>query len=187
MPARPTGWPPTAFDTQGLDGTVGAAYLFILCAYSNQMSPSTIKQERRKAILELLQAKNVHNHAELASLLDARGQAATQATLSRDLRDLGVVKGPAGYVLAPASGSVTQDAGARLLQAVRQYLSTVATAQNQVVLRTPPGGAQPLALALDAAGHHDLLGSLAGDDTILLISPDTAGAARLVQWLEDLR
>lgn len=151
------------------------------------MSPSSIKVARRKSILELIQVEDVHNHAELAALLKTRGQGANQATLSRDLRDLGVVKGPTGYTLAGVARGYAQDTGARLIQSVRQYLSTVVQAQNQVVLGTPPGGAQPLALALDAGGHADLLGTLAGDDTILLIAPDKPGAARLVTWLEDLR
>jgi len=150
------------------------------------MTPSSLKTARRNAILELLQREHVHNHAELAALLDAQGQGVNQATLSRDLRDLGVVKGPGGYTLSEGGGHSLETSGQRLSLAVRQYLSSVVPAQNQVLLKTPPGGAQPLALALDAEDNEDLLGTLAGDDTILLIAADAPGAARLVTWLEGL-
>jgi transcriptional regulator of arginine metabolism len=150
------------------------------------MTPSLLKLARRSAIVELLQTEKVHNHAELAALLDARGQGVNQATLSRDLRDLGVVKGPDGYTLSEAGIQSLEAPGQRLILAVRQYLSSVVQAQNQVLLKTPPGGAQPLALALDGGDNEDLLGTLAGDDTILLIAADAPGARRLVTWLEGL-
>jgi transcriptional regulator of arginine metabolism len=150
------------------------------------MTPSSLKIARRSAILELLQKEKVHNHAELAALLQARGQGVNQATLSRDLRDLGVVKGPEGYTLSEGGIPSPEASGQRLILAVRQYLASVVQAQNQVLLKTPPGGAQPLALALDAGDNDDLLGTLAGDDTILLIAADTPGAGRLVTWLEGL-
>ncbi|MBJ76076.1 MAG: hypothetical protein CMJ98_03565 [Planctomycetes bacterium] len=158
----------------------------IFCAYYSSMSPSSVKTARRDAITELLQAESVHNHAELAALLEARGHGVNQATLSRDLRDLGVVKGPDGYTLSGAGSPTPESSGQRLTLAVRQYLSSAVQAQNQVLLRTPPGGAQPLALALDGAGHADLLGTVAGDDTILLIAADGPGATGLLAWLEGL-
>ncbi|HIF40151.1 MAG TPA: arginine repressor [Planctomycetes bacterium] len=151
------------------------------------MTPSSLKLARRRAIIELLQAEKVHNHAELAALLDARGQAVNQATLSRDLRDLGVVKGSDGYTLSEGGAQSLEAPGQRLILAARQYLSSIVQAQNQVLLKTPPGGAQPLALALDAGDNEDLLGTLAGDDTILLIAADAPGAERLVTWLEGMR
>ena len=150
------------------------------------MSPSSVKSARRGTILELLQTEPVHNHAELAALLEARGHGVNQATLSRDLRDLGVAKGPDGYTLSEGGAPSPEDSDQRLHQAVQQYLSSVVQAQNQVLLRTPPGGAQPLALALDGGGNGDLLGTLAGDDTILLIAADGPSAARIVTWLEGL-
>lgn len=142
------------------------------------------RESRRAAILEAIQSRTVRSQGELAELLARRGLAANQGTLSRDLRDLGVVKGADGYALA-GNGAAGRDPGARLLSALRQYFQSAVAAQNQVVLKTPPGGAQPLALALDAAGPEGILGTLAGDDTILLVTPDAAAARSVASWLEE--
>ena len=122
---------------------------------------------------------------ELADRLEALGLGANQATLSRDLRDMGVVKGPSGYFL-PGAPTLAVDTEARLRAALRQYLRGVTPAANQVVLRTPPGGAQPLALALDGAAPEKVVGTLAGDDTILVITPDASSARAVASWLEGL-
>jgi len=136
-------------------------------------------------VLELISAHTVHSQHELGELLARRGIEVNQATLSRDLRDLGVVKGPDGYEL-PHAPSAALDAGARLHQALRQFLTSATPAQNQIVLRTPPGGAQPLAIALDEARLEGVLGTLGGDDTVLVITPDPRAARRIARALEEL-
>ena len=141
---------------------------------------------RRAAILDLLRGAPVPSQAELGTRLAALGLGANQGTLSRDLAALGAVKGPEGYTLAQAQAAPAQDPGARLSQAARQYLGGVMAAQNQVVLQTPPGGAAPLAAAIDGAGHPSILGTLAGDDTILVVTSDPGSAGVVAGWLEEL-
>ncbi|MCA8955355.1 MAG: hypothetical protein KDC87_04735, partial [Planctomycetes bacterium] len=102
-------------------------------------------------------------------------------TLSRDLRELGLVKGPEGYEVPDGSRGQPTDA---LHAAVRLWLTGNAVAMNQIVLRTPPGGAQPLGLALDKAGIPEVLGTIAGDDTVLVICPDHKAAVRVSRKLE---
>lgn len=138
------------------------------------------KRQRRAAILDLLQAGPVASQGELAARLAAQGLEANQATLSRDLRDMGVVKGPGGYRL-PGGGEPVDDSAAALIQALRTWLSSAVAAQNQVVLRTPAGGAQALAIAIDRADEGSILGTIAGDDTILVITHDSAAATALAE------
>lgn len=145
----------------------------------------TPRQERREAIAEILATRRVHSQAELAEQLEQQGIEANQATLSRDLRDLAVVKGPAGYAL-PVGGERSEDPHGRLRLAAREWLLSVAAAQNQVLLKTPPGGAQPFALAIDGVELPGKLGTIAGDDTILVVAPDARRARQLAQSFEEL-
>jgi transcriptional regulator of arginine metabolism len=147
-------------------------------------TPST-RQERHRAILELIDGHYIKSQAELQDLLQERGLEVNQGTLSRDLRELRVVKSPTGYELpdaATAAGSATETTPVHA--ALRLWLLSVAVAQHQIVLRTPPGGAQPLALALDQARYPGVLGTIAGDDTILVICARQRDAARVAKDLE---
>jgi transcriptional regulator of arginine metabolism len=150
------------------------------------MHATTSLEARRAAILELLRQGPIPSQGQLGARLQERGLGVNQATLSRDLTAIGAVKGPVGYTLPPASASPADDPGARLSQAARQFVRAVTSAQNQVVLRTPPGGAAPLAAAIDAAAHPSILGTLAGDDTILVITPDARAARKVAAWLEEV-
>lgn len=140
---------------------------------------------RRELLLELIAAQPVHSQAELRDLLAARGTEVTQTTLSRDLRELGVVKGPGGYASPEAAQgvAVATGGGTALERALAQWLRRATAAQNQVVLITPPGGAQALGLALDRARIPGVVGTLAGDDTVLVVCTDSRRAARLVTEL----
>ena len=129
--------------------------------------------ERRALVVELIGDGHGSSQQSLVDALAARGVEITQATLSRDLRELGAVKGAAGYVVPAASASP-------LVDALGRWLVSARAAQNLVVLRTPPGGASPLAVALDASGRTDMLGTIAGDDTILVICPAARAARELV-------
>ncbi len=127
----------------------------------------------------------MRSQAALGELLASVGFEVNQATLSRDLRELGLVKGVDGYQL-PGPAAPARNGGARLHQAASQWLDAAVAVQNQVVLRTPPGGAQPLALALDGAPPDVFTGTLAGDDTILVICKngrDARGVAASLQQL----
>jgi transcriptional regulator of arginine metabolism len=148
------------------------------------MHPPTSTQEaRRAAILDLLRRSRISSQAELGALLAKRGLRANQATLSRDLVALGVSKGPGGYNLPDSNSLPAHDPGARLVQAARQYLLSATPVQNQVVLRTPPSAAQPLASAIDAIERSGVVGTIAGDDTILIICRDPRAAGRAAKWL----
>ncbi|HZE66217.1 MAG TPA: arginine repressor [Sporichthyaceae bacterium] len=148
--------------------------------------PST-KTARHRRIVELLSRARVHSQTELAGLLGHDGLTVTQATLSRDLDELGAVRirdddGALVYAV-PAEGGdrsprVAPEPGAinaRLTRAVEELLVSAEASANLVVLRTPPGAAQFFASAVDAAALPFLLGTIAGDDTVLVITRDPLG------------
>lgn len=130
--------------------------------------------ERRALVVELIHEGLGRSQHELVEALAERGVSVTQATLSRDLRELGAVKGPDGY-------HVDGHAADPLAQALGQWLLSATPAQNLVVLRTPPGGASPLSVVLDAAAHPQVVGTIAGDDTILVVAPSSGAAAKLAR------
>ena len=136
------------------------------------------KAFRQGQIRKIIRSRNVHTQEELAAALEAEGIHATQVTLSRDVRELGIVKTPDGYreieALEEAAGS---DEHAR--RAVAEFLRDVRLAQNLLVLKTDPGNANPLALAMDRASWPEVVGTIAGDDTVLVITPDHASAEAL--------
>ncbi|MQA25234.1 MAG: arginine repressor [Micromonosporaceae bacterium] len=159
-----------------------------------QTTPVT-KTVRHDRISELVRSQPVRSQTELADLLHAEGITVTQATLSRDLEEMGAVKvrggegGPAVYMI-PEDGNPAlrpaERAPARLHRLLRELLTAADCSGNIVVLRTPPGAAQFLASTLDRSGLSDIVGTIAGDDTILVVSRDPAGgealAARLLGW-----
>ncbi len=149
-------------------------------------SPSTAnsRKKRHGEILDLIETHYVRSQGELQELLDERGFDINQGTLSRDLRELGVMKGADGYEL-PIDGH-TNRVGA-LGAAVKQWLNETIVAQNQVLLKTPPGGAQPLAISLDQVGLPPALGTIAGDDTILVICATNKDARRVAGELESMQ
>jgi transcriptional regulator of arginine metabolism len=136
------------------------------------------KAFRQGCILQSIQRKTIWTQDELARELAAEGIQTTQATLSRDIQELGLVKTAEGYrqiTNAPPRS--------RLAGAVGESLREVRVAQNLLVLKTPPGNANALAVALDQENWPEVVGTLAGDDTILVITPDNATAARLREKL----
>lgn len=154
--------------------------------YDNALGCITMKSQRQAAILDLVGREAVHSQEQLRRRLRARGFDVTQATLSRDIRDLGLVKRAADGAYQSAqseAGAAPAGAGAALQRAVAEYASRVDRVRQLVVLRTGPGQAQPLALAIDRARLPEVVGTLAGDDTILVISRDERGARALVRAL----
>lgn len=150
---------------------------------STSLAPMT-KAARQARIVELLESRPVASQTELGRLLAADGVAVTQATVSRDLDELGAVKTrtPAGMAYtvpqenAPRGGTA-EDVDARLARLLEELLVSAEPTGDTVVLRTPPGGAQLLASALDRAGLPDVAGTLAGDDTVLLVTRTAATPA----------
>lgn len=133
------------------------------------------KAYRQGQILKLIRSRQIHTQEELAQELKNLGITATQVTLSRDIRELGLAKTPSGYrQITP------EPAGPDLAQLAGEFLLDVRIAQNLVVLRTSPGHANTVAVALDREEWPEVVGTIAGDDTILVIAPDspTAGAIR---------
>jgi transcriptional regulator of arginine metabolism len=129
------------------------------------------KSFRHGQIRKLIRSRKIATQDELAQELKKLGTAATQVTLSRDIRELGLVKTPAGYQEMDADAG-----GPTLATLAAEFLEDVRIAQNQVVLRTSPGHANSVAVALDAEAWPEVVGTLAGDDTILVIAADSATA-----------
>ncbi|MBK7643405.1 MAG: arginine repressor [Planctomycetes bacterium] len=145
------------------------------------------REERRARIAELVRARHVHSQSELAELLGKSGIEVNQATLSRDLRDMGLLKGPNGYELPTSVPPAEADASLALYVAVQGWMSSAVAAGNQVVVKTPVGAAGPLAVALDKAGWNEVLGTIEGDDTILVIARSAPAARGVVRKLNELR
>jgi transcriptional regulator of arginine metabolism len=150
---------------------------------------------RQARIVELVRDRAVHSQSELLALLEADGIATTQATLSRDLDELGAVKlrgadgGTPVYVI-PDDGSPVrgiEGGTARLGRLLGELLVSADASGNLAILRTPPGAAHYLASALDRAALHDVVGTVAGDDTLLVVAREPLTGARLVALLRELR
>lgn len=138
------------------------------------------KTFRQGQILKLIRSRHILTQEDLATeLKSAYGIQTTQVTLSRDIRELGLLKTPEGYrqLSAPT-------AGPDLATMAGEFLQDARTAQNLVVLRTSPGNANALAATLDKMEWPEVVGTIAGDDTILVIARDSRRAAALVKRLE---
>ncbi|HEX8780309.1 MAG TPA: arginine repressor [Nocardioides sp.] len=159
---------------------------------STTTTPLT-KSARQGRIVEVLSGHEVHSQTELAELLATYGVHVTQATLSRDLDELDAVKvratsGALVYAVpaeggdrSPALARESAAAGARLGRLCGELLVSAEASANLVVLRTPPGAAQYLASAFDKADLVDVLGTIAGDDTVLVIGRDPRGGDALAR------
>jgi len=142
------------------------------------------KLSRQTIIRELVVKHAVTSQDELRLLLSRRGHAVTQATLSRDIRELGLVKTADGYAMPADDGAISHLPSVDRL--VRDFVYDVQPAQQLVVLRTSAGAAQPVAAALDAEGWSEVMGTLGGDDTILVVTRDVAQAKRLTTRIRGL-
>lgn len=128
------------------------------------------KSYRQGQILKLVRARRIHTQEELGAALHQQGISATQVTLSRDIRELGLVKTPDGYSQTPGPAAPAAPA---FESVAREFLLDVRLAQNLLVLRTPPGHANAVASALDHAEWPEVAGTIAGDDTVLVVAPDS--------------
>src|SRR6478735_6059086 len=147
-----------------------------------------MKSYRQSSILELVEREAITSQEQLRERLKLRGIEATQATLSRDIRDLGLIKRAADGAYRRAGGEprLGGDTDAECRTAVDDYLRGYDVVEQLIVLKTDTGQAQPLAVAIDRAGLSEIVGTIAGDDTILVIcrsAPDAAGLSkRLEGW-----
>jgi transcriptional regulator of arginine metabolism len=135
------------------------------------------KAYRQNQILKLIRQRPVHTQQELADALHTHKISTTQVTLSRDIHELGLVKTPAGYAQVSAESAVASGPDVEAL--ARELLLDVRSAQNLLVLRTAPANANALAAALDRAAWPQVTGTIAGDDTVLVVAPDKKTAESL--------
>ena len=151
------------------------------------LSLLAMKARRQAAILDLIDRDPFHSQELLRRRLRQRGFDATQATISRDIAELGLVKraGDGAYQRPGLEASNPGTALAALERAAAEFLRRVDRVQQLVVIRTGIGQAQPLALALDRAQLPEAVGTIAGDDTILVIARGARAAAALVKRLRD--
>lgn len=139
------------------------------------------KSFRQGQILNLIRGRAIYTQDELARALNDFGIQTTQVTLSRDMRELGLVKTADGY-----RQLATATKGTLLVDAANEYLLDIRVAQNLAVLRTSPGNANPLAICIDREGIDDVIGTIAGDDTVLVITADSDAAVRFRQRMLEL-
>jgi transcriptional regulator of arginine metabolism len=153
------------------------------------VSKPLTKSARQARIGELIELRLVASQAELAQLLAAEGIAVTQGTLSKDLLELGAVRirtdSGFRYALTEAEQGGTT-AQAKLAKVCAELLLNAEGSANLVVLRTPPGAAQYFASAVDKMGWEEVLGTIAGDDTVLLITRDPDGGGAMAQSLLEM-
>jgi transcriptional regulator of arginine metabolism len=157
-------------------------------------APARSRAARQARIVELITQRSVHSQSELLALLEAEGIGSTQATLSRDLDELGAVKlrgadgGTPVYVI-PDDGSPVrgiEGGTSRLGRLLGELLVSADASGNLAVLRTPPGAAHYLASALDRAALDDVVGTIAGDDTLFVVAREPRTGAELVARLRRL-
>jgi transcriptional regulator of arginine metabolism len=156
------------------------------------VNKKNMKARRQSVILDVVQGGAIRSQEQLRRRVRAAGFDVTQATLSRDIRELGLVKGGAnGAYQAPALAAGNGHAGSEraesvLHRAVTEQLRRIDCVQQMVLLHTGLGQAQALCVALDSARLPDVVGTLAGEDTILVIAPDARRAKSIARRLEEM-
>jgi transcriptional regulator of arginine metabolism len=160
-----------------------------LCKIVHIHAMADIRERRHRVIAELIRNEPLANQEELAERLAGQGFAVTQATISRDLEQLGAVKarrdGRLGYILPDqlANGSRPST---RLAAVLRDWVRSIDFAGNLVVLKTPPGSAHLVGVALDQAALPDVVGTICGDDTLFVAVRDAALAPQFANSLRNL-
>jgi transcriptional regulator of arginine metabolism len=143
------------------------------------------KTARHKAILDLLDGGPVESQDSLQRQLEHKGFDVGQATLSRDIRELRLVKGPEGYRRADESLGA-ESVLPSVMHLVHQFVVEIRQAQNLLVIKTTVGSAQPVAAALDASRWPEVVGTIAGDDTVLVIAAESKKAEALARRIRAL-
>lgn len=135
------------------------------------------KLSRHAAIRELVESQEVYSQDEMRRKLYRQGHRVTQATLSRDINELRLVKTPEGYKLP--QGDTEEAFLPSVERLIREFVYDAVTAQNLVVVKTSAGSAQPVSAAIDAEEWDEVVGTIGGDDTILVIAPDARQAEKV--------
>ncbi|MEY4970092.1 MAG: hypothetical protein RLZZ277_323 [Actinomycetota bacterium] len=143
---------------------------------------STVVARRAQAIA-LIKAGKISSQGDLVRELKKKGFVVTQTTASRDLEEIGAVRGRNGYIIAESDS----DSMARSMPLPGDLILSVESSGNLAVVRTPPGGAQFLASALDHSGLKSIIGTIAGDDTVLVVSRKASGGGELAKELLSYR
>ncbi len=147
-----------------------------------------MKARRKAVIVELVEREAITSQEQLREKLRERGIEATQATLSRDIRELGLVKRAVDGAYRRSGADAPGGGGeATLRRAVEEYLRTQETIEQLLVLRTDPGQAQPLAIAIDRARLAEIAGTIGGDDTILVICRSAKDATAIAERFRSMR
>jgi len=148
------------------------------------------KPQRQHRIARMLEEQMISSQGQIVELLAAEGVVATQATVSRDLEELGAVKvripGGAMAYAVPEHGKDRSTPDDLLRRVMGEFVVEVSHSANLVVLRTPPGSAHVIGSALDRAGFPDVLGNVAGDDTLILVCAEGSGGAGVAAHLAEL-
>lgn len=149
---------------------------------------STAKQDRQAAILDLVSSRPIASQEELRQLLGERGWDVTQSTLSRDMRDLRIARVPTGGGVRYTTADAVEDPGGRAtLSAIfPQFFARLDAVREFIVVRTKIAGAQPIAEAIDAEDNPDILGTIGGENTILIICRSEAARDRVAKRLLSL-
>lgn len=147
-----------------------------------------MKSRRQKKILELIKNNIVSTQEELADHLRNDGLTVTQATVSRDIKELGLIKVAAGndvykYALPKEQMAISEK---RLRFMLKEFVIGIEYSENMIVIKTPPGNANAVASVLDGANFKEIIGTIAGDDTILLIVKPKEAVIDLVEQLENI-
>jgi transcriptional regulator of arginine metabolism len=149
------------------------------------------KNTRQRAILSLIATRPVHSQEELAQLLETQGYEVTQATVSRDVKELGLVKVPlkngTGGLFKYVEPGMTAVYASRLHRLVAELVSGVRGSVNQILLRTPPGCAMMVASAIDDAEWPEIMGTIGGDDTVVVFLSGPEHLPVIKQRFEDMR
>jgi len=143
------------------------------------------KTLRQRAILDALKHGSFASQEDLQRAMRKRGFRVGQATLSRDIRDLNLSKTPQGYSVSQGDNGIGI-ALPPVSRLVREFVLGIRSAQNQLVVKTIVGSAQPVAAALDESDWPEIVGTIAGDDTILIVCPDKDEARKLAGRIEEM-
>jgi transcriptional regulator of arginine metabolism len=157
--------------------------------YTDSLKRINMKGRRQSAILDVVEHEAVRSQEQLRQHLSSRGFDVTQATLSRDIKELGLLKRSSDGAYQPSGIEATTSTASALdalSRALAEFLVNIEPVQQLVVLKTGTGQAQILALAIDRSRLPDVAGTLAGDDTILIIARDPKSAQAVVKQLRDL-
>lgn len=143
------------------------------------------KRSRQAEILRLIEQQDISTQAEMVAALHEAGIEAAQATVSRDIAELGLVKvrGDGGRMIYATPGAKDNDRILALSRALRRWASAIRGSSNLVLIETPAGYASALAAVIDEAGHPDVLGTVAGDNTVLVVADDRLTGAELADEL----